>query len=343
MLKEEKPSLVFKYIDEEEESKIKRNELLEVLSKGEQRALYILNIIFEIEALKKEENNKLIIFDDIADSFDYKNKYAIIEYLKDIKEESIFRMIILTHNFDFYRTISSRIDIENLMTIKNKDEIDIVRGQYTKDIFKFWKKSIHKDKRIFISAIPFVRNICDYIDKEDASKKLTSTLHMKLDTSNIRVSDIVNVFDSVWTKNTIIKFNDCNIVDLIFSEADSIVTEQEESVKLENKIVLSIAIRLLSEKYMIQLIDDCEFVESITLDQTKDLFDRFKSEFSDMKEEIKTLSQVNLMTAENIHVNAFMYEPLLDISNNHLKKLYDKVKYLNVSIAEKEIAVAEEK
>ena len=35
------------------------------------------------------KENKLIIFDDIADSFDYKNKYAIIEYLKDIKDESI--------------------------------------------------------------------------------------------------------------------------------------------------------------------------------------------------------------------------------------------------------------
>jgi hypothetical protein len=29
----------------------------------------------------------LLVVDDIADSFDYKNKYAIIQYLKDIAEE----------------------------------------------------------------------------------------------------------------------------------------------------------------------------------------------------------------------------------------------------------------
>ena len=57
-----------------------------------------------------------------------------------------------------------------------------------------------------------------------------------------------------------------------------------------------------------------------------------------MTDEAKILSQVNLMTAENIHVNAFMYEPLLDISNSHLKKLYDKVKNLNEDIASREIA-----
>lgn len=53
----------------------------------------------------------LFIVDDIADSFDYKNKYAIIEYLKDIGDNEIFHQIILTHNFDFHRTVSSRLDM----------------------------------------------------------------------------------------------------------------------------------------------------------------------------------------------------------------------------------------
>lgn len=56
--------------------------LLNVLSQGEKRALYILNIIFEIEARKELDQKTILIIDDIADSFDYKNKYAIIEYLK---------------------------------------------------------------------------------------------------------------------------------------------------------------------------------------------------------------------------------------------------------------------
>lgn len=328
ILKEEKPSLIFKYVDEEE-NEIRKNELLKILSRGEQRALYILNIIFEIEALKEEANKKLIILDDIADSFDYKNKYAIVEYLKDIKEENKFRMIIFTHNFDFYRTLSSRIELTNLMTIKNNKEVKIVEGGYTKDVFKFWKSRIGKNERIFISSIPFVRNICDYTDNKEASKKLTNVLHIKQESYNLNVSDILEVFNSVWTNEAKLGFNDMRVLDLIMREADKIISEEEETVKLENKIVLSIAIRLLAEIYMIDLIDDDEFTEKIKKDQTKHLFDKFKKEFEENEEEIKLLSQVNLMTAENIHINAFMYEPLLDMATHHLKNLYIKIKCIN--------------
>ena len=31
------------------------------------------------------------------------------------------------------------------------------------------------------------------------------------------------------------------------------------------------------------------------------------------------------MTPENIHVNSFMYEPIVDMSDDHLRKLYGKV------------------
>ncbi len=43
---------------------------------------------------------------------------------------------------------------------------------------------------------------------------------------------------------------------------------------------------------------------------------------------IQLLEQVNLMTPENIHINSFMYEPILDMSNHHLKNLYCDVKLL---------------
>ena len=52
-----------------------------------------------------------LIFDDVADSFDYKNKFAIIEYIKDLHHLDCFRTVILTHNFDFYRTVASRLNL----------------------------------------------------------------------------------------------------------------------------------------------------------------------------------------------------------------------------------------
>ena len=44
------------------------------------------------------------------------------------------------------------------------------------------------------------------------------------------------------------------------------------------------------------------------------------------QENIKLLERVNLMTPENIHLNSFMYEPILDMSDEHLKNLYSEVK-----------------
>ena len=73
----------------------------------------------------------LFTIDDIADSFDYKNKYAIIEYLKDISLHGGFTQILLSHNFDFFRTVCSRLDMEReqkLHTIKSNDEIKFVIG-----------------------------------------------------------------------------------------------------------------------------------------------------------------------------------------------------------------------
>ena len=74
--------------------------------------------------------------DDIADSFDYKNKYAIIEYLKDISQENIFKQIILTHNFDFHRTVSSRLDMERehkLNTVKTEKWNRVKRRKISKE------------------------------------------------------------------------------------------------------------------------------------------------------------------------------------------------------------------
>ena len=94
------------------------------------KALYILNILYELKARELEGKEYLVILDDIADSFDYKNKYAIIEYLKDIMEKSCFNLLILTHNFDFYRSISSRLDLNknNFFAIKHDDGIVLKKG-----------------------------------------------------------------------------------------------------------------------------------------------------------------------------------------------------------------------
>ena len=117
--------------------------------------------------------------------------------------------------------------------------------------------------------------------------------------------------------------------DLIFSHAEIICTEIEEEVDLEKKILLSIAIRLKAEEYAIERISDTAFLNKITVNQTAALISRFKKDFPVEARNIAILDQVMIMTPDNIHINSFMYEPILDMANSHLKSLYEKVKSLS--------------
>ena len=335
VLKEETANLEFDYKDPNETPVRKdKNSLLSILSKGEQRAFYILQLLFDVESRKQLSQKTLLVLDDIADSFDYKNKYAIIEYIKELHNTPVFKLIILTHNFDFYRTIASRLYLNwkaAYMAIRNdKREITFSEGRYRKDVFSIFKQNISNQK-IFISIIPFLRNIIEYIEDSTSTnyKLLTSCLHLKSDTNTIKCSDILNLIHINFssTNNQNIVFGEKPIKELIYETADLIAQENPiNEILLENKITLSIAIRLNAEEYMIGKIPNVSALV-ITSNQTSELLKHFKATNTD-KPILTILERVNLMTPENIHVNAFMYEPLIDISVFHLVDLYKKVKQL---------------
>jgi len=327
------PNINFIYEDRGYEQVIDDKKLKLVLSNGEKRAFYILNLIFEIEARKKIGNDTLLIIDDIADSFDYKNKYAIVEYLKEILEEDIFYMIVLTHNFDFFRTLASRLNINYqncFMTLKNDSEIKLIQAKYLKNVFNHWKVNIDNNQSILIASIPFVRNLAEYILGEDSIeyKTLTSLLHIKGNTSSILLNNLQDIFNTILNQSYTFGNGD-DVLSKIFLEADRVSTLSENN-DLENKITLSIAIRLKAEQFMIDKIElvDTTFISTISSNQTFALFNKYKALYNYEIEKLKTLGQVNLMTPENIHLNSFMYEPILDMSDRHLVELYNSVKIL---------------
>lgn len=335
ILKQETANLEFEYKDKTDAPLIIKDRagLLQVLSKGEQRAYYILQVLFDIEARKSLNTESLLVFDDIADSFDYKNKYAIIEYLKDIHESNLFKSIILTHNFDFYRTVSSRLNLGGavLMSIKDENrEIRLVRGQYRKDVFSHFTQNAN-DVKVFISLISFVRNIVEYIkgQESDDYKSLTYCLHIKNESVGINANDILSIYRSNLNNciDISIDFGDKNIIELILETAENIVSESTiDEILLENKIVLSIAIRLKAELYMKGFLPEFDS-NTVTSNQTRELFKEFKKNNGE-KDILLALDKVNLMTPENIHMNAFMYEPLIDMSVRHLINLYKEIKNL---------------
>lgn len=337
ILKKETANLNFDYSDRGEEPvKQNRENLLKILSKGEQRAYFILHFLFEIEARKLNSNQDLLIFDDVADSFDYKNKFAIIEYIKEIHEKGHFKTIILTHNFDFYRTVASRLNLIRdafYMTTKNlENEIFFHNGEYINDVFAYFINN-HKKPKFFISLIAFVRNLVEYSDSKSNPDylTLTSCLHRKEESENLKVDHIFDIFKVrlIKLKEKTIDFGDENLINFIIKTAHSISIEEEDvdEIALENKICLAIAIRLEAEKYLINKLPHLD-LSNIKKNQTSVLFKEYCEKFPDSEARI-TLDKVNLMTPENIHINAFMFEPLIDMSINHLIHLYKGVSNLN--------------
>lgn len=114
------------------------------------------------------------------------------------------------------------------------------------------------------------------------------------------------------------------MIDIIQQEAGECL-KACDGINFENKIVLSIAIRIVAEQFMVRKINDDNFVADIDSNQTPRLLAKFKELFSGDDGAIKTIQRVLLMTPENIHLNSFMYEPILDMSDEHLRKLYKDV------------------
>jgi len=152
--------------------------------------------------------------------------------------------------------------------------------------------------------------------------KLTSLLHIKPDTNNITVADLETIFNNVINSQETLNNPTKRVIDLIFELGTTLSQNTDVQVNLENKIVLSMGIRLKAESFMISQITDQASVAGIIKNQTFQLFELYRKEQNAEYEKIELLEQVNLMTPEHIHFNSFMYEPILDMSDEHLRQLY---------------------
>ncbi|MBR0201779.1 MAG: AAA family ATPase [Bacteroidaceae bacterium] len=339
LLQQEEAKLAFEYIDGQgHHYPQSKDSLLKILSNGERRAFMILQFLFAIEARKQWDKTSLIVLDDISDSFDYQNKYAIIEYVNELAEdfEDKFKIIMLTHNFDFYRTIVSRLrgKVSQIMAFKdNNGDVQLKRGAYIERT-PFDIAMTNSDKAIdFIAVIPFVRNLVEYYEGTSTQrfKDLTGCLHLMDNTDTITDTEVCQIISGFSGRPFKYQPTGQLMRDIIFREADAIEARGDQhEVYIENKIALSIAIRLKADKFL--------ETELLNAGLRKAQFQTSKSQTARWIEEYKKLNppadkkkimeKVNMMTPEFIHLNSFMYEPLIDMSMWHLIKLYGKVKAL---------------
>ena len=312
--------LGFTYHDGADSMPIEKAALLKSLSTGEKKALYILQIIFEVQVRSKTKQETIMVIDDLADSFDYQNKYAIIQYLKDINQDRLFKQIIMTHNFDFFRTIQSRFVTYShcLMALKSGTGITLEKATGIKNVFaNDWKSHFFDDPKKKIASIPFIRNLIEFTKGEDDPDytKLTSLLHWKSDSATITEANLDTIYNGMFTPTGTSSNGKKPMINIIREQARLCMAAGVAGINFENKIVLSIAIRMGAEEFMVKKIADSAFMASIQSNQTQALVKKFKELFGGETNTIATLDRVMLMTPENIHLNSFMYEPIVDMSD----------------------------
>lgn len=307
------------------------------LSQGEKRAFYLLNFIFEVENRKQKATPTLFIIDDPADSFDYKNKHAILHYLKDLTEVEHFYQIVLTHNFDFYRSLANSYvnRVRSLMANRTNEAIKLTQASAINNVFvNAWKDKAHECSVILCATIPFTRNIIEYTkgDKEPSYLTLTSLLHWKEGTEQITVDDYWAIYTAVFGSDKTISNGSKTVVALIFEQADAVANNTEQlGLDLEQKLLLSMAIRLKAEKYMTNTLKTHYANPCYWSAATSNQFGKLLAEFKDQlpnSEAASILEQVSITVSSNIHLNSFMYEPILDLTKDHLVQLYQGIKNL---------------
>lgn len=330
----EKAKLKFTFKDGDDQVDCTRSQVTS-LSQGERRALYLLNFIFEVEDRKREQQHTLFVVDDAADSFDYKNKHAIVQYLEDISDTDYFSQIILTHNFDFFRTLANNFVHRErcMMASRSGNAITLSKAEGIKNYFvNIWKQQIECNEFVLCASVPFTRNIVEYTKGEgDADYlKLTSLLHWKSDTSSITVGDYLNIYNGVFgTQHP--ETNAKPLIDLLFEKADEIsISTEHDGLNLEDKVLLSIAIRLKSEIFItneLRIIKGDDNYWCRSLSQFGALIKQYATEQPEGNA-IRSLEKVSITVSSNIHLNSFMYEPILDLTIEHLIALYVEIKDL---------------
>ncbi|MDP2450494.1 MAG: AAA family ATPase [Polaromonas sp.] len=334
-LGKEKAKLRFTFKDGNDSVEWSRSEI-KTLSQGEKRALYLLNFIFEVEARSLSSQKTLFIIDDIADSFDYKNKHAIVQYLEDLDNIPTFFQIILTHNFDFFRTLANNFVHRErcLMANRHAAGVSLSKADGIKNYFiGILKEKVHTNPRVMCATIPFTRNLIEYTKGEDDPDyfTLTSLLHWKEGTEKITDTDYFDIYNRLFrTSHTGVNKP---VKDLLHAEAIVISNETNHAgLNLEDKVLLSIAIRMKSEEFLIQKIRELSRNENYWCD-SKNQFGFLMKEYTKLEptsSALRTLEKVSITVSSNIHLNSFMYEPILDLTVDHLIRLYKEVNGLSV-------------
>lgn len=300
-------------------------------STGEIKTYHLINFILTVEELRYRNEKMTIILDDAVDSFDYKNKYGIIDYLCDIKDDKNIQLLILTHNFDFYRSsilAFGKKCCNQYFAYKNNQGVvtfyDVKNKGYYLELSNFntWKNNPTACQ--LFALTPFMRNILQLRSSRSDSKVQTidSFLHYRPEIEKKTINDLISSFD-LSTEPSVpkgIKKNDLYLGTLSSTvksllNGETIIKETD----LESKITIGLFIRLFLERYLYLLIKNNNGslpTEDNKYAYTHALIKNAQDYLSD--NEKRNVTSASLISPSYLHANSFMYEPLIDVGLHDL-------------------------
>lgn len=334
------PEIHFDYDGHE----IEKETLFANLSDGECKALYMLDIFFEVQRARRLRGPKLLVFDDVVDSFDTFNKYAFIEYLRDFASDPNTYVLLLTHNFSFFQTVGSRLSTyfgfkDCLLAEKsNEGKISLNKFAYLKNApLVTWRKCLEASKKnankcnnaktdtdvIKIAAIPMVRELVSIKEDQDPDyKTLSAVLHGRPDGCATKFSELSPIIKNYLNCDSY-EGDERQVQEVIEHKCDELVRLPDPWLPLEQKIVIALGIRIAVERYILGTYKRNSNDWPDTKMLGKLVNNKFKNDFpQEFRNHEDLLERAVIITPESIHLNSLNYESLVDVGSMELKDLY---------------------
>lgn len=301
-------------------------------STGEKRVYNFINLIIDIES-KRDGKPLTVIFDDAAESFDYKNKFGIIDYISSIADDNNLQLIILTHNFDFYRSIILAIqeqDKKLYFAYRNSmNEVTFYDSnkKYYLNVSNFnsWKNNPSIEQ--YFSLIGFSRQIIQFGSSAHEPDVLTLDNYLHYFEGTTDVEDFSGA-QGVLSKLNINLPASLNVTDnylkTLYKIAIDLCNKSIVETDLEFKLTLGLSLRVFFERMIFLEYKNVHHVSLIITDQfnrSKELLNVAKVLFSN--DDFLYLTEINTINPSYVHINGFMYEPLIDVGFEKLVELFN--------------------
>lgn len=336
------PRISFVFEGYQEHAKTKE-EISGILSSGELRAIFLLDVFYQSRQVLKTNKPSLLLYDDISDSFDYANKNCIMEYFNDlVKLNSKACLILLTHNFDFYRLFASKISNREhaFFAVSEDGKISVTQGEYLRDIFENGlRMKVGKSIRASFALIPMARGIVELTSGEDNISNdkdyifITNLMHYRPNNAHSTLGGVRKskhwpikirnlLFSDPLSKSSLTYYK------ALKGACDKISSETVNAQKLEDKFCLALGIRVFGEKYCYQRLKDSTCAKGKIEELLKKPFGKMVETFEDYypnSPKLKDLQLAAMLTSADLHINGFAYEPLIDYSIVRLRTLYKAI------------------